>query len=178
MYEGQNWSYSHSFKVVKSLWENYGVSLSAPSKLGSHQKAAQALVNALTHGLEYDGRARTYLDLEEFLTHDPEKEEWARLTQTGEINDQMRDTVAFLESLRKGKIFMTDDCKIGSGLTAMKEGDKVCVLFGGNIPFIVRQMEGGWYKLVGQCYIFDLVQGQAIEDLREGKFTEEWFELR
>ena len=60
----------------------------------------------------------------------------------------------------------------------MREGDKVCILLGGHVPFILRQMEEGWYKLVGTCYVADLMDRQAIKDLREGKSVEEWFELR
>ena len=69
----------------------------------------------MTGKIEYDSRARTHADLKEFLQHDPEKEEWQRLAKDGELIDIMRDTVAFLESVRKGSFLVTDDWKMGRG---------------------------------------------------------------
>ncbi|KAF1967161.1 HET-domain-containing protein [Bimuria novae-zelandiae CBS 107.79] len=43
-----------------------------------------------------------------------------------------------------------------------KENDLICVLYGGQVPYVLRPCEGG-YKLVGECYIHGLMEGEAIE---------------
>jgi hypothetical protein len=44
-------------------------------------------------------------------------------------------------------------------------GDIVCILFGGRVPFLVRQTEvkNGSYQLVGECYIHGIMNGEALK---------------
>jgi hypothetical protein len=67
----------------------------------------------------------------------------------------------------------------------MKENDVLCVLYGGNVPFIIRPTtDGEAYTLVGECYVHDLMHGEAVDhhdtSLGEaGIQTKEiWIELR
>jgi hypothetical protein len=62
------------------------------------------------------------------------------------------------------------------GPKVMKEGDVVCVLYGGKMPFVLRPW-GRYFLLVGECYVHGLMNGEAI-DMPEGKgFTKEVFSL-
>jgi hypothetical protein len=50
-----------------------------------------------------------------------------------------------------------------------QEGDEIWVLFGGNVPFILRPIPGSSeYTLVGDCYLHGIMDGEAVADL-EGK---------
>lgn len=63
------------------------------------------------------------------------------------------------------------------GPKIIQNGDIVCVLFGGKMPFCLRPLENGNYHLVGECYVHGLMEGQAIEDLRQGHYSETNFEI-
>lgn len=45
-----------------------------------------------------------------------------------------------------------------------RPGDAVCVLNGGNVPFLLRAAEDGCFSLVGECYVHDLMLGEALRD--------------
>ena len=63
---------------------------------------------------------------------------------------------------------------LGSGV--MKEGDIVCVLYGGKMPFVLRPW-GGHFLLVGECYVHGLMKGEAMEMLERKELAEEVFHL-
>jgi hypothetical protein len=42
-------------------------------------------------------------------------------------------------------------------------GDKICILFGGCVPFVLRDTGDGYFKFIGECYIHGIMDGEAIE---------------
>ncbi|VUC21622.1 unnamed protein product [Clonostachys rosea] len=57
----------------------------------------------------------------------------------------------------------------GLGPAAMQQGDVCAVLFGADVPFILRPTEiRGEYKVVGECYMYNLMYGDAVLSWREG----------
>lgn len=75
------------------------------------------------------------------------------------------------------KLFFTDGGKLGLGPMAMQQGDVLCVLFGGSVPYVLR-IEGDFYRLVGECYVHDLMNGEAVAAMEEGRLEKMWFKLR
>lgn len=71
------------------------------------------------------------------------------------------------------KLFGTQEGYIGIGDVTLQEGDLVCVLFGGKVPFILRPANGR-YRFVGECYLHGVMLGQA---LKKGREKSQWFEL-
>ncbi|PQE13296.1 heterokaryon incompatibility protein [Rutstroemia sp. NJR-2017a BVV2] len=65
---------------------------------------------------------------------------------------------------------------LGLGPKSMQQGDILCVLFGGATPFILRP-DGEQFRFVGECYIYNLMSGEAIRDWEEGIYTEQSFHL-
>ena len=51
---------------------------------------------------------------------------------------------------------------MGLGPPGMRPGDMLCVFLGGQVPWIIREVDGG-YVLVGECYVHGLMNGEAIE---------------
>lgn len=91
----------------------------------------------------------------------------------------MGDVLPFLGSVRDGSLLATDDLMMGTGPFTTRPDDKICVLFGGNTPFLVRPIDGEKrYRFVGSCYFADIMYAQAIEALDSGTRVAEWFELR
>jgi hypothetical protein len=43
-------------------------------------------------------------------------------------------------------------------------GDKICVLEGINVPYILRAVEGeGGYELVGECFVYGIMEGEVMD---------------
>ncbi|KAI9771043.1 MAG: hypothetical protein M1839_002979 [Geoglossum umbratile] len=62
------------------------------------------------------------------------------------------------------------------GPKVMEVGDIVCVLFGGKMPFCLRPW-GRHYLLIGECYVHGLMNGEAMEMLKQGKVEEAEFHI-
>jgi hypothetical protein len=62
------------------------------------------------------------------------------------------------------------------GPKVMKEGDVVCVLYGGKMPFVLRPW-GHYFLLVGECYVHGLMNGEAMDMLERKDLAEEVFDL-
>ncbi|KAF2433042.1 hypothetical protein EJ08DRAFT_105465 [Tothia fuscella] len=73
-------------------------------------------------------------------------------------------------------LFWTENELVGSGPNHLREGDKICVLFGGRIPYILRP-KGGFYQYVGEAYLDGFMEGKAIDMLEKGELVEEVFEI-
>jgi hypothetical protein len=72
------------------------------------------------------------------------------------------------------RLFTTDNSAavIGTGLDGTRVGDVVCVLYGSDVPFIIRQVGNkGEYKLIGECYVSGIMHGEALDmGLEEREF--------
>jgi hypothetical protein len=77
-------------------------------------------------------------------------------------------------------LFTTSSGKLGLGPSAMKEGDIVVALWGAQVPFVLRRVEGGGrYRFVGECYVEQYMNGVPVEKfVGSGDVEEEVFELR
>lgn len=77
----------------------------------------------------------------------------------------------------KGRtLFFAKGGRLGLGPMAMQEGDSLCVLFGGSVPYILRA-EGDCYRLVGECYVYDLMNGEAVALMEGGILEKRSFKL-
>ena len=63
------------------------------------------------------------------------------------------------------------------GPKVMEEGDVVCVLHGGKMPFALRPCGGGKYLLVGECYVHGIMDGEFMGLLEREELIEEAFEI-
>jgi hypothetical protein len=71
------------------------------------------------------------------------------------------------------RLFVTDSEMFGTGLSGIMDGDVVCILFGSEVPYILRPTRTeGQYLLIGECYIEGLMRGAPMEvGLPEQKIT-------
>jgi hypothetical protein len=74
-------------------------------------------------------------------------------------------------------LYITDTQAIGFGPNGMEIGDDVCVLFGGQAPFVLRQCRDHFH-LIGGSYCSGLMEGEAIDKWEAGHIEPEWFTLR
>jgi hypothetical protein len=70
------------------------------------------------------------------------------------------------------KILRTKSGYIGTGPRYMEEGDLICVLYGGQTPFVLRREAWGNYRFIGDCYIHGIMNGEALSmELDETEFV-------
>ncbi|KAH7480438.1 hypothetical protein FOMA001_g8821 [Fusarium oxysporum f. sp. matthiolae] len=77
------------------------------------------------------------------------------------------------------RLFKTASKDFGVGPVDMKIGDKLCVLFGAEVPFVLRP-NGDGYEVIGECYVYDLMHGEVLEKLAAnpgGQLEPEWIKL-
>ncbi|KIN08752.1 hypothetical protein OIDMADRAFT_23516 [Oidiodendron maius Zn] len=49
-----------------------------------------------------------------------------------------------------------------------KANDRICVFVGGRVPYVIRPW-GQRFKLIGECYVDGMMDGEAIEWVRKGR---------
>tara|TARA_R110002033_G_scaffold80478_1_gene131577 strand:+ start:199 stop:411 length:213 start_codon:yes stop_codon:yes gene_type:complete len=67
--------------------------------------------------------------------------------------------------------------RVVSGPDTVSEGDVVVILYGGDVPFVIRP-EKDYYTLVGECYLYGSMNVDALREKGERGIENEWFLLR
>jgi Heterokaryon incompatibility protein (HET) len=83
----------------------------------------------------------------------------------GTIMERFKNSMAFKNATRAiagRRLAVTDKSYVGLVPTATQRGDKVCVLYGFVVPFILRR-KADHYILVGDCYMHGLMQGEIFD---------------
>jgi hypothetical protein len=80
-------------------------------------------------------------------------------------------------ALHGRRFFVSAEGRMGLCPCYWREGDVIAVLLGCATPVMMRPHEG-WWELVGDVYLWDYMYGKGIEELEEGKFKLEDFEIR
>ncbi|KAF5639579.1 heterokaryon incompatibility protein (het-6OR allele) [Fusarium sp. NRRL 25303] len=69
-------------------------------------------------------------------------------------------------------VFQYQTCHTETGLVGharldMQAGDVLCVLLGGNMPFILRPLDDGVFGYVGQAFVHGIMDGEALQQGHE-----------
>ena len=72
------------------------------------------------------------------------------------------------------RVFRTANGYYGLGPPLIENGDLVCVLFGGKTPFCLRPIDGH-HELVGECYVFGLMNYEALDMMKKGELKQKTF---
>ncbi|PVH76559.1 hypothetical protein DL98DRAFT_641110 [Cadophora sp. DSE1049] len=103
--------------------------------------------------------------------------------------DASRSMVEFLDRVQSmtwnRKVFLTRSKLKGMQLLGLApsnawEGDTVCILYGCSVPVILRKVdddEGVYYELVGECFLYGMMDGEALRCLTKPERVVE-FEIR
>ena len=52
---------------------------------------------------------------------------------------------------------------MGIGPAAAKANDTICVLFGGQVLYVIRAKDGERHEFIGECYVHGFMDGEAVE---------------
>ena len=67
---------------------------------------------------------------------------------------------------------VTERGYLGLGRSSTQPGDVVCVLRGGNVPFILRKKGDGYYELVGEAYMHGIMDGSFVRKSQKEELKE------
>ena len=83
----------------------------------------------------------------------------------------------FLRVARNRQFCVTKKGYIGWAPTASEKGDRICLLKGGQVPYVVRphRKKKGEWTFLGEAYVHGLMKGEAMKD---GKLEMETIRLR
>ncbi|EJT82420.1 hypothetical protein GGTG_02393 [Gaeumannomyces tritici R3-111a-1] len=80
--------------------------------------------------------------------------------------------------------FISEKGYFGLAPSTTQLGDRVCILAGGQVPYILRQAGEAVlpdnrtvraFKLVGDSYVYGIMHGEAMADTEEGEVSlERW----
>jgi hypothetical protein len=65
----------------------------------------------------------------------------------------------------------TDNGCLVMGPSETCQGDVVCILYGSDVPFVVRQTVDDTFQFVGECYIHGLMRGEALERVQTDDYV-------
>ncbi|KAF2097552.1 HET-domain-containing protein [Rhizodiscina lignyota] len=60
---------------------------------------------------------------------------------------------------------------------AAEPGDLLCILFGAQTPFVLRPFKPGVYRLIGECYVHGVMDGEAMLLHKNGDFEKNTFHI-
>ena len=70
---------------------------------------------------------------------------------------------AFGEDLIRGRKFIvSENNRIGWTVVGARQGDLICTFYGCRIPFVIRP-KGSGYELIGDCFLYGLMDGETSE---------------
>jgi hypothetical protein len=142
--------------VLMARWEEKPYHEMLPSRW--LEKEAMYLVDVLG---EADAVAPDICDLAKEAKSEHKGEPWTRA-----VNGAAKNRI--FARTKKGYYVL--------GPRVMEPGDIICVLFGGKQPFFLRHF-GHAYRLVGECYVHGLMNGETMDMMGRQELTEMAFEI-
>ena len=100
------------------------------------------------------------------------------MMEVGEIQDAIW-VKQNLKDLENASIFLTRDARIGIAPLGdlVEVGDVCCIIFGATVPFLFTPPREGRYKLVGECYIQGVMNGEIMEQLGQSDLSKHFIVL-
>ncbi|KAF4627649.1 hypothetical protein G7Y89_g10503 [Cudoniella acicularis] len=87
----------------------------------------------------------------------PLKQEWSLLLGSFVRRDTVRQTHT---------LFITSSGYLGWGPLEMRRSDLICILFGCDMPIILRKVNSHFIH-IGPCFVLGIMHGEAVADIRE-----------
>ncbi|KAI0849711.1 heterokaryon incompatibility protein-domain-containing protein [Daldinia vernicosa] len=84
---------------------------------------------------------------------------------------------AFTRACLHRRFFITAGNLMGIGPETIERDDIVVILFGGKVPYVIRELGEGKYSFIGECYVPGLMAGEAVEQWKTSETQAEFFDL-
>lgn len=131
--------------------------------ISSNEAAVLPVVMALSRGYAGQDPDRmnrviaAYCDRELGINSLPALDENEVIADLGEFARAFEIVHAGQKLLRSNQGFLAIAPLLAEG------GDYIAVFAGADAPFIIRPAADGFYKLIGECYVEDIMKGQAFD---------------
>lgn len=79
------------------------------------------------------------------------------------MSDYWRTATAFAARLGGAAFCGTKGRHVGLVPALALPGDRICLLHGGKVPFVLRPLHGGVYRLIGEAYIHGIMHAGKLE---------------
>jgi hypothetical protein len=135
------------------------------------QKMAESASSECKDGYEIDlkNAGIRFLPDHHRINHWPGQVEGVPRPETGWDKDRLTGFKARMAEVRAGRrMFRTQKGYLGMGPRAATENDQVWILPGANVPFILRPLENGNYRVIGEAFVYCLMDGEGIKSEGEG----------
>lgn len=187
-----------STNLIPAIWaglsEPEGGSLLYPDKKSSFWEAYLQTLTA-SNSLWYRSRRTSVLvpnnDLDETLHQ--ARVSFSKLGIVGAIYNATNSLVEDLSIGEKGVLYIIEQaltacqCRsffkssrgyYGLGPEVAEVGDVICILFGSSVPFVLRPNgTSGQWKLVGECYVHGIMNGEGIQMWEQRLVREQNFQI-
>ena len=182
---------------IESLWQQIcgfdtaAISLEPRYQEGSesgHENAALfALVQTLSNAcigfqrerpydtvptIEWLSHAAAYLSFQESELSRPLHQSVSDLAPSGDAFRWSRE--ATLVSRHRRFAVTSSHRYYVLGPEALQEGDQLVVFQGSSTPFVLRELDDGKWRLLGECYAHGLMNGEGISGVED---EDEWFTI-
>jgi hypothetical protein len=68
------------------------------------------------------------------------------------------------EWLSTGRLlFISDNGFLGLVPNNAESGDEIVLFFGAVTPFVLRRGQNEYYRLIGECYVYGIMNGEAAK---------------
>ncbi|CAI6039785.1 unnamed protein product [Clonostachys chloroleuca] len=95
---------------------------------------------------------------------DANRDEATERDSTIKLNYSTTTRDSLLLLTLSSKFCVTESGRFGQVPLDSKLGDRICVLTGGEVPFVVRPTGRGTYTLLGECYVDGIMDGEALQE--------------
>ena len=114
--------------------------------------------------------ASEYTIIQEFLEMPPDE----RISPHLRTYDRSIET-SWIQTTADRKFFITEDGHLGTGPWNAQPGDEVWVLYGGDVPFLLRPIQNApiqhSFRFLGDCYLHGFMDGEAISGSQDPPVT-------
>jgi len=165
-----------TFFQDRALWLKNCLSLiqdHVPDPYHTLQPRAEAFWRTLLGDRTVEGRpapaeyADCYAAMEELTFSPPDEQRTSFTSQRALILKSLRFQGQTAASIRGRRFAVTRRGFMGLVPPGTEAGDVICVFAGANTPFVVRQLEKGWWELVGECYFLGIMDGEMVDPVAE-----------
>ncbi|CAN9221739.1 unnamed protein product [Alternaria alternata] len=60
------------------------------------------------------------------------------------------------------QLIVSRDWRLGLAHITAHEGDVICIVHGSKVPLVLRRLQSGRYRLIGQCYFESAMRGEEV----------------
>jgi len=73
--------------------------------------------------------------------------------------------------MHKRRVFLSTLGYVGLVPCDTQPGDIICILFGVHVPFVLRPFSESTYKLVGEAFVYGVMDGEIVEQKAREKLV-------